>query len=408
MHFLFIYERFNMGGVQTLIARMSKWLLEHQHSVTLLLEQKGDAMQLLPGSVKVFSFDNSNGLYSASNYRKALSMLSDTLAEPIDVIFAFSCSALPLSLFLSSRHSSRPNIVSGVFNPWQYCYNRIHFFTPFNLVVRLFDRTIPDENKLFMSEQIRHLHEIDYRRSLQKARVWPLPIDFKMFSGTERKPIHGKIVSIGRLNDMKLYNFYMIDVVKELLQRGYKVTYDIYGEGPFGPKMEEKIRSNNLERYIHLRGRMEYHEMGKNLSDAFVFVGMGTALIEAGGCGVPSIVAIANFPDPLTYGFLDDLPFGACGELLDTPPTIRIADAIAILLDSSDQQYEICSKGTRTAAMRYDSEEIMQSFLVYCEKANHCHPPFWIYLLSMFFRAYKPLRSIWIWLRRRDLLSKKN
>lgn len=390
-----------MGGIQTLIARMSKWLLEHRHSVTLLLEQKGDALQLLPDSVAVFSLDNNEGLFSASNHRKAFFMLSGTSADPIDIIFTYSGSALPLSFYLSSHHSSHPRIVTGVFNPWEYCTRHIRFRLPYHMVVRLFDRTIPDENKLFMSEQIRRLHEVDYRRSLPRARVWPLPVDSKMFSGAKRKPVHGKIVSIGRLDDIKRYNYYMIDVVKELLQRGYTVTYDIYGDGPFRSNMLEKIRSNNLDKYIHLRGRLEYQEMGNILSDAFVFVGMGTSLIEAGMCGVPGIVAIANCEQPLTYGFLHDLPFGSCGEMLDTPPTVRVADTIASLLESSNEDYEILSSKTRVAAAQYDSEEIMRSFMEYCENAKFCRPPFWISLLPGLFRIYDRLRSAGLWLRRR-------
>jgi glycosyltransferase involved in cell wall biosynthesis len=146
--------------------------------------------------------------------------------------------------------------------------------------------------------------------------------------GIQRKPVHGKIVSVGRLDKMKSYNIYMVDVVKDLLQRGYKVSYDIYGEGPLREEIEEKIRISKLEKHIHLRGQMDYRETEITLSDAFVFVGMGTASIEASMCGVPSIVAIADATEPLTYGFLQDLPFGSCGEMLDRRPTLHISDIL--------------------------------------------------------------------------------
>jgi hypothetical protein len=43
------------------------------------------------------------------------------------------------------------------------------------------------------------------------------------------------------------------------------------------------------------------------LRDAWLFVGSGTALIEAAACGIPALVGIESEPSPVSYGFLHDI-----------------------------------------------------------------------------------------------------
>src|SRR5690606_16390596 len=116
---------------------------------------------------------------------------------------------------------------------------------------------------------------------------WPLPVDSDHFIPADRRPIWGKIVSIGRLSEMKEYNFYMIEVVAELIRRGYDVTWTVYGAGEFEEVMRTMIRERNLEGVIALAGPMPYERCRQVLSDAYVFVGMGTTIVEAAMFGVP-------------------------------------------------------------------------------------------------------------------------
>ena len=387
MHLLFVYDVFIVGGVETLVARMSQWLIEHQHSATLLIGKPAEAPHLLPRSVRLVSLGKTNLHYDISDNHKALSLLTLEKSLPVNFIYSLSRNTLSLALYLSSHLSSRPNVLAGVYNPWDHLKGSGHIL-PFYLIRHhLFYDTIPDENKIFMSEQIRRNHENNTQIDLQKARVWPLPIkSMKDNVRASRTPVHGKIVSIGRLDRMKSYNIYMVDVVKELLNRGYKVTYDIYGEGPLRREIEEKIISNKMEPYIYLRGQMDYSDMQRILSDAFVFVGMGTSLIEAAMCGVPSLLAIAGAKAPFTYGFLQDLPLGCCGEILDTAPDLSMSDLLANLFDASSAQYDLCTDDSRNAALRYDADTLMPLFLSYCKESNCCQPPFWLdYFTSMLF-----------------------
>ena len=51
-----------------------------------------------------------------------------------------------------------------------------------------------------------------------------------------------KILSIGRIVNFKTYNFWMLEVVRNLLKKGISVEYHIYGDGPeFGKLIFQKI-----------------------------------------------------------------------------------------------------------------------------------------------------------------------
>ncbi len=65
----------------------------------------------------------------------------------------------------------------------------------------------------------------------QECFLWPTPIDTSVFEPAVRKPKRGKIVSVGRIDVMKQYNLYMVDVVKELRRRGHDVTWSSLRHG---------------------------------------------------------------------------------------------------------------------------------------------------------------------------------
>ena len=49
MHFVFIYPSPGIfGGIETLLARMSRWLTRNGHQVTLLVETGGSWTEVLP------------------------------------------------------------------------------------------------------------------------------------------------------------------------------------------------------------------------------------------------------------------------------------------------------------------------------------------------------------------------
>jgi hypothetical protein len=53
-------------------------------------------------------------------------------------------------------------------------------------------------------------------------------------------------------------------------------------------------------------GKLEYKKMPSVLNDASLFIGSGTAIVEAAAAGVPCIIGIESIEQPQSYGFLTD------------------------------------------------------------------------------------------------------
>jgi glycosyltransferase involved in cell wall biosynthesis len=169
---------------------------------------------------------------------------------------------------------------------------------------------------------------------------------------------------------MKEYNIYMIEVVARLRRKGLPVKWIVYGEGPLGSEMKARINGLGLNEAIELKGILPYAEFASALQDAYIFVGMGTAIIEAALCRVPGVVALAYDTTGVTYGPLYQFTFGNCGSLMATPPATTVQAEIERILRYSQQEYEAEMQRTRDYAQRYEMDSTMEQFLKIVKNAS--------------------------------------
>jgi hypothetical protein len=191
-----------------------------------------------------------------------------------------------------------------------------------------------------------------------------------VFEPASRKPQWGKIVSVGRLAPAKDYNFYMIDVVKELKARGHKVEWCVYGEGEYEPEMRRRIRQEGLESTISIRGIAPYHQFWQVLSDAHVFVGMGTAILEASWFRVPNVYANPYDRVGLTYGPVYRIPEGSIVPALTSPPTIKVVDEIDRILRLNSAQYKAEEELVYRHVQCHEMDKSMNRFLKFVSEAE--------------------------------------
>ena len=194
----------NVGGIETLIARMSRWLLDRGHTVTLLANAFSQSEDLFDDRLAFVQLtkDELNGLCSLGKAKEAWSRLG---LEPAGVIKAFDiCASWIATAFSSCVHPPAkvvfgnyfPNIIPVDSNPLKNLSRRL-----FLLNLR---RNFADQSILSMSqEQIS-----EFRRHYGAERnpvFWPLPVEDLAKGVPAREPKRGKIVSIGRLDAMKEY-----------------------------------------------------------------------------------------------------------------------------------------------------------------------------------------------------------
>lgn len=180
--------------------------------------------------------------------------------------------------------------------PFYECKNRELFF-----------KIIPKKNIVFFNEAM-----IDfYGEDFSNVNLFPIGVIDqkdgikKIIINNDEKLVLG---SVGRLVEFKSYNLWMLDVVSSLKDAGVDVSYLVYGDGPLKGEMQRKIDGLGISEQVILKGTLDYSDFPGAVSVFDVFVGSGTAIVEAASLGVPSIIGVENENAPLTYGFLSDIP----------------------------------------------------------------------------------------------------
>lgn len=341
------------GGIETLIVRMSNWLIENDNKVELLLIRgEGDLLPVLHPEVKLHFLGN----HPYSNFIK--SNYTSKFANDYSVIYAFSPNCVWMAMMIANNCSTLPILLNGIYHPYDYKYYA-NWYEKY-----IFKWVLPDENKVFMTSQIKKEHDKIINREIINPIIWPLAIDATNYAKINRIPKKFKIVSIGRLHTFKTYNINMLNIIKELIEEGYNIQYDIYGNGSAYSIIESRICGLGLNNFVHLKGTLEYKQFMNVLKDAYIFVGMGTSVIEAGLCSVPSITAIAYSDEAVTYGFIHELKDLNCGEPNANLKLHSIKDYIVRVLKMDDQEYSrLCTESMSVLRASYDLNRLMNELL---------------------------------------------
>ncbi|WP_029035327.1 glycosyltransferase [Salinimicrobium terrae] len=345
-----------LGGTKTLIARMAKKLLTDGASVTVLFKTNKASAAVLncfPEGCSFFFFDN-----SARHLWKFPFGLKKHLPEfekPYDAIFTLSLDAYYFSEILKLYYNLKGKNFFYVVNPLALQSDSGY------KVKLLLLRKKPPESLIFMNEECRTSFSKVFQSDLNETQIIPLPVEprRRIMEKIPRK----RIVSIGRIDKhMKTYNFTMIKEIKKLREKFPSLTWDIYGNGSSDCDLKQRIIDYKCEDFISLKGPISYDEMETVLLDAYAFIGMGTAAVEAASSGIPTIVSIAYASAPVSYGLLHELPFGNVGEENGSLKERNMGDILHDLLILNYQAYNRIQNKSASFAKRYSVDGAYASF----------------------------------------------
>jgi hypothetical protein len=236
---------------------------------------------------------------------------------------------------LWDEYNISSSLVSGVFHP-----DQIKKASPLSLLYYktiLLARLLPKGSVYFMNDACKSstrnkwgyvfdnfpIHNL-YLEQEQNYNIWK-----------PRKSSTLRVVSVGRLVSFKSYNYTIARTVNGLRERGISIVWDIYGDGPDKTRLEDEVVASGLDYSIHFKGNLSYDQLAHTIGEYDVFVGMGTAALEAAQVGMPTVLAIASSGD-LTYGFLFEAPSDSVGEKVEgveTTPIIDVLDRYSKLSD---------------------------------------------------------------------------
>lgn len=355
---LFIYGALAVGGVETFFVRMAKERFKKGLYTAILLQSPPEESdkELLSEMYKYAAVYFIEDLFCGPLwFARRFPLLAPIrvplvrkLFDRVSQIHVDHGMHALLGYRLSNACRRKTPITVGVYHYLRYAWgeNVVPIYEKINR--KFIFEYLPKRSLLFFSEDTRDFYTKRKNIDFHESNVFRLGVvDSKKLVGKGEINDPVRICAVGRLVEFKTYNLYMLDVVHSLVAKGVNVIFDVYGDGPLREEMESKIRLLKIERNVCLKGTVNYSKLDEVISGYDLFIGSGTAIVQAASLGVPSIVAVESVLQPTTYGFFSEV-----------------------------HSYEYNLKGLNIPL--YDVEEMILSYMSltdeqrFCLKKNHC------------------------------------
>jgi glycosyltransferase involved in cell wall biosynthesis len=271
------------------------------------------------------------------NWRK----LCDDLADYSDHIHVMGVFGLLFAHRLFGRVAGTPTLSVGVYHQNEFLYEPMGRRFP-KEAQRIF-RKVPSRNIVFFNDSTRENYESFFSDEYSESPIIPIGIDIRDYTPPNPR-VPFRIVSVGNLVEFKTYNEHVIRMVAGLRGRFSDISYHIYGTGKTHDRLEGLVRELKVTGEVQIKGAIPYSEFDRVVGEASVFVGSGTALLEAAMLGVPALIGIESIEVPESYGFLCDIPNFSYNEYVAGQRKIRMADAIVNVFADKDFAAEIGAK----------------------------------------------------------------
>ena len=145
----------------------------------------------------------------------------------------------------------------------------------------------------------------------------------------------------------------LILAAKELLERGYDITFNIFGDGKDRDFYQKMIIDYSLENHVFLQGETEKVENEMMKSDIIVqpsrFESFGYVLLEAMCAGVPVIASNVG-------GMTEILSHDVNGRLFENENHHDLANQIVYILENPNKKSDYIKEGKATVLNKFSSE----------------------------------------------------
>jgi glycosyltransferase involved in cell wall biosynthesis len=360
MRLLIVNLHLEIGGVETFLVRLIPLLNQKKVDVTLVLLQNRINPELLR---EVSPYCTVKYVGDAFPFSK--NSIQEFFSGSFDVAFFTISQALMIGSWLLSKAGySKTRIVLGAYQTEIFCAADEGWRYHRSFVHKLIREKIPPSMIIFGNTAGRDFHANKLAINLSVAPVIRMFVDIEKYKFKNKKLVNrNKIVSIGRINEYKTYNFTMLNVIKRLTDGGLKIRWDVYGDGDQLKKFRENIKELKLENIVFTHGALNYSKLQSVLDDAFLFIGSGTSLIEAAACGVPALTTIEYCKEPNTYGYISEIEgFNMIEPGLDMP-VYCIENRIKELISCTYEYYCILQAENYSKAVQYSGKSIVNEYI---------------------------------------------
>lgn len=240
-------------------------------------------------------------------------------------------------------------ITAGVYHQNEYLFTAGKSF-----FIRIFHQcfgSLSPEQILFFNQVNVVNYGKFFRRDFSSSVLAPIGIDLPQNGNyLNRVPETGRLVSVGNLVNFKTYNRHIIGVVAELAKKHVTLRYEIYGKGPEEQALRELVQTLGVQDRVQFHGELSYAQFAETVRNAALFVGSGTALLEAAALGVPALIGVESIQQPETYGFLSDIKGLSYNEFMAEVTRVPMRDVIDHLLSNESMAIMVSEACQRKAA----------------------------------------------------------
>ena len=223
----------------------------------------------------------------------------------------------------------------GVYHQNEFLYRDRSEYLPRN--ARAMFAALEPSNIIFFNESSRGNYADHFGHDkLLASPVLPIGIELDQPPVPRGEPSQ-RIVSVGNLMAFKTYNKHIIRIVASLSPSFPTLHYDIYGTGPCEEKLRGLVADLGVADRVTFHGSLDYDQFRATVAACDLFVGSGTALLEAAAIGRPALVGIESMEIPQTYGFLSDISGFSYNEDDPRRPKSAMRGLVAAVLDDATE-----------------------------------------------------------------------
>lgn len=371
MKIIYLYPSFTtLGGADRMIVQKANYLAEHSdHEVYIITESQGNSPFAYPLSCKIHHIDTGINFnrqykykfiirmlyyrYMAGKYKKAIARLLDkiqpdlvisTLGRESDFITRLKDG----SKKIGEAHTTRVNLrnVQGLLDK-----GGIHRLVGKRLKQKI-ERTIRELDAFVVLNE----HEQKAWEDVKPAIIIPNSLPF--YPIIPGKLLARRAICVGRLEWEKGIDR-LIDIWQAVHVKYPDWILDIYGEGTWQEKLQQKIIHQKSETYIHLKGTCS--DIASEYLGSSILVltsryeGFPMVLLEAMACGVPCVAY--NCP----FGPQSIITDGENGFLVDEGDKEQMIEKIGLLIEDEQKRME-CGNNARKSVQKYSQENIMKEW----------------------------------------------
>ncbi|MEI2513222.1 hypothetical protein [Acinetobacter soli] len=315
---LIIYGSFNIGGIETFFLRLAKERFLNKQKIKIIFtipkdqaEYNSDLLEEVNKYAEIYYFEDifcniflswRFHLFHKLNIEKLKKIMVDI--DHIHVCDSYS--GILAYKFLNEIEMIKP-VTFGVYHTMEFTWGdrtKLPYFEKVNR--KLVFEINSSSNLICFSKDTKKILEEKVGKNLEDAQTFRLGVieDNEVLNKKININNQIKICAVGRLANFKTYNLWMPKVINNLRSKGFNVDLDIYGSGEKEFLVKAKIREYSNQ--VRLLPAFSYSQFNEIVSKYDMFIGSGTAIIQASSLGLPSIIGIESIEEPETYGFFCD------------------------------------------------------------------------------------------------------